>query len=107
MANADINSFSIWPVACQVVASPVGVNCEIVDHGVNGFLAADRDEWQEALAVLRDDPALRNRMGNSARKKIEQQYCLQPHRPRMLTLLESAVAKREVVVERDHNTAAD
>jgi glycosyltransferase involved in cell wall biosynthesis len=80
-------------MACgiPVVASPVGVNKEIVDHGVNGFLAETTTEWIEALRILRDNPDLRRRMGAAGRRKVEQRYCLQVTAPRLHKLILSLV----------------
>lgn len=63
-------------MACglPVIASPVGVNCEIVEHGVNGFLASTIDEWSVAIKILLDDPALRAKMGAAGRKMVEKKY---------------------------------
>lgn len=57
-----------------VVASPVGINREIVREGVNGFLAADAAAWVEALVRLHDDPALRRAMGAAGRALAEEHY---------------------------------
>ena len=57
-----------------VVISPVGVNTEIVQHGRNGFLAANTDEFVEALLELAQSPELRARMGAEARRTVEQRY---------------------------------
>ena len=46
-----------------VVASPVGMNSEVVVHGGNGFLAASDDEWHEYLLKLLESAELRRRMG--------------------------------------------
>jgi glycosyltransferase involved in cell wall biosynthesis len=46
-----------------VVASPIGMNSEVVGHGENGFLAAGEDEWFDALDRLLSDAALREAMG--------------------------------------------
>jgi glycosyltransferase involved in cell wall biosynthesis len=73
-----------------VVASPVGVNTRIVEHGVNGFLAGTQDEWVAALDALRRDPALRQRMGAAGRAKVEQEYSLETAAPRLLAMLEAA-----------------
>ncbi len=70
-----------------VVASPVGVNAELVQHGVNGFLAETNSDWVAALMTLRDDPTLRQRMGDMGRRKVMQKYCLQVTGPRMASLL--------------------
>ncbi len=63
-------------MACglPVIASPVGANCEIVEHGVNGFLASTTDEWLSAIHTLIADPALRVRMGSAGRMMVEKKY---------------------------------
>ncbi|MDU8946141.1 glycosyltransferase family 4 protein [Ovoidimarina sediminis] len=80
-------------MACglPIVASPVGVNREIVEHGVNGFLAESEAEWDAALCKLISDPDLRHRMGREGRKKVETEYSLQIQAPRVARLLRSAV----------------
>jgi len=57
-----------------VVISPVGVNKEIIEHGRNGFLAADADGYIESLLSLANSKALRRQMGAAARKTVEQSY---------------------------------
>ena len=81
-------------MACgkPVVASPVGVNSKIVDHGTNGFLARSKEEWLEALTTLRDNTELRKKLGEAGRKKVEKVYSLQVTAPRLLAILKS-VAK--------------
>ncbi|MRR34164.1 glycosyltransferase, partial [bacterium] len=80
-------------MACgrPVVASPVGVNRAIVDHGVNGFLASSHEEWVRYLARLRDDPATRGVMGMAARRTVEAEFSLRVAAPRLLELLRSAI----------------
>lgn len=80
-------------MACgiPVIASPVGVNTKIVEHGVNGFLANTTEEWVHALNTLRDNPELRLKMGRAGRAKVEAEYCLQVTAPRMLELLKGVV----------------
>lgn len=79
-------------MACglPVVASPVGVNAQIVEHGVNGFLASTPQEWEDALTTLLTDSALRARMGQAGRHKVEQEYRLQVTGPKLAHLLTSA-----------------
>ena len=76
-------------LACglPVVASPVGVNSQIVEHGVNGFLAETDAQWAAALDALLGDADLRRRMGAAGRKKVEQDYSLQVYGPRVAELL--------------------
>lgn len=76
-------------MACglPVIASPVGVNTEIIEHGVNGFLAETDEDWRTALEALVCDPALRERMGRAGREKVGNCYSLQVQGPRIADLL--------------------
>lgn len=56
------------------VVSPVGMNCEVVEHGRNGLLASTEEDWVEALSHLIEDSDLRRRLGESARVTVEQKY---------------------------------
>lgn len=80
-------------MACgkPVVASPVGVNKVLVEHGINGFLASNTIDWVNNLRRLRNAPKLRTRMGREGRSKIEREYCVQVIAPRLANLLLSAV----------------
>lgn len=61
-------------VGAPAVCSPVGMNLEVVEPGVNGFLARDEEQWSEALERLIADPALRREMGRRGREKVEKHY---------------------------------
>lgn len=69
------------------VASPVGVNAEIVQDGVTGFLAADVDAWVRALETLVTSAALRQRMGAAARADAVARYSLAHEAPRWIDAL--------------------
>jgi len=74
-----------------VVASPVGVNTEIVEHGVNGFLAQGEGPWRESLATLLADAESRRQLGRSGRKNVESRYCLQVQAPRLAKVISELV----------------
>jgi len=79
-------------MACglPVVASPVGVNRQIVEHGVNGFLAETPEQWEQALKTLLSDAGLRQRMGQEGRQKVEREFCIQVTGPTLSSLLTQA-----------------
>lgn len=83
-------------MACglPVVASPVGVNREIVEQGVNGFLSTTLEEWVQALHALSDDGGLRSRMSEAGRRKVEERYSLQVTGPRLVALLQSVIGDK-------------
>ena len=77
-------------MACclPVVASPVGVNVNIVSHGVDGFLAEGDDDWFIHLKGLLRDAALRKSMGMAGRRKVEDRFCLQATAPQLVHWLQ-------------------
>jgi len=75
--------------ALPVVASPVGVNCEIIATGENGFLAGAQEEWREALGRLIGDSELRRTFGAAGRRRAEERYSLKVHAPRLVEALRS------------------
>jgi len=80
-------------MACgiPVIASPVGINRDIVEHGVNGFLAESASEWISALKALSDSEELRASMGRKARQRVEETYCLQVTAPHLLKVLQDTM----------------
>lgn len=78
-------------LACGIptIASPVGVNSQIVIHGENGFIAADKKEWITYLRLLSKDPLLRSEMGKKGRKHIEDNYSLKSQTTSFLNLFTS------------------
>lgn len=48
-----------------------GVN-ELIDHGRNGYLAADSADMKDYLSQLRKSAALRSRIGLAAKEDIQQ-----------------------------------
>ncbi len=69
------------------VASPVGVNSEIIRHGVNGYLAADTAGWVEALERIIVNPAARSGMVQKARETVEQAFAVESSVPGLVRIL--------------------
>jgi glycosyltransferase involved in cell wall biosynthesis len=81
-------------MACglPVVVSDVGMNKQLVQEGLNGFLVRDNGGWIKALSALRDDKELCGRMGRSGRKKVEAGYSLQVAAPQLEAFIRQVVA---------------
>jgi glycosyltransferase involved in cell wall biosynthesis len=87
---------AIQCMACgvPVVAAAVGVNREIIEHGVNSMLASTRQEWIDHLSTLLTDPALRRSMAAAGRKTIEDRYSLRVTAPQLASVMSAALASR-------------
>ncbi|MCS4434571.1 glycosyltransferase family 4 protein [Aquiflexum gelatinilyticum] len=66
-------------MACglPVVASPVGMNLDVVLEGENGFFAKDEAAWEEALRALILDAVLRKKQGEKGYELIMEKYTLE------------------------------
>jgi glycosyltransferase involved in cell wall biosynthesis len=73
------------------VASPVGVNSELIQDGVNGHLASTDEEWITKLSRLIDDAEARNTLGAAGRKTIEERYSAAVWAPRVLEIIRRSV----------------
>jgi glycosyltransferase involved in cell wall biosynthesis len=82
-------------MACgvPVVAASVGVNREIIDDGVNGFLASTEAEWVEKLGRLLADSELRRRFGDAGRRTVERRYSLRVNAPTLAATLREVVER--------------
>lgn len=82
-------------MACgvPVVASAVGVNREIIEDGVNGFLASSEEEWIAKLGRLIAEPALRARFAAAGRRTIEERYSLHVNAPKLADVLQRAARR--------------
>ncbi|GAB6162752.1 glycosyltransferase family 4 protein [Desulfothermus naphthae] len=60
-----------------VIASPIGANVEVIQDGLNGFLAKDDREWILKMKRLICDQELREKMGSHGRKTVKNFYSLE------------------------------
>lgn len=83
-------------MACAkpMIASPVGVNSDIVTHGVNGFLAKTVQEWETYLLMLIGDAKLREEFGITGREKMLSHYSLQSASPIFCNIVSEALSNR-------------
>jgi glycosyltransferase involved in cell wall biosynthesis len=58
-----------------VVTDVVG-NRDVVQHGVTGFVASNMEDMAKYIAMLRDDPSLRARMGAAARASASKRFSM-------------------------------
>jgi glycosyltransferase involved in cell wall biosynthesis len=74
-------------VGVPVVCTPVGINRDLVEDGVNGYYATTPEEWEEKLSRLIGDARLRERMGMEGQRRVLNNYTLQACAPKLLSVL--------------------
>jgi glycosyltransferase involved in cell wall biosynthesis len=78
-----------------VIANPVGVQAGLVRHGETGYLATTPDEWREAVGRLTCDPALRRRMGQAGRRRVEAEFSVAAGAARWAHMLDGLERRRD------------
>lgn len=75
-----------------VVASPVGLNLDIVREGWNGYFAATPDEWLQKLTAILSSPGTAARMGIRGREDVKTRYSIERYAAEYLAVLGKASA---------------
>jgi len=75
--KCGLKGLSYMALEIPTILSPVGVNTEIIQDGVNGFLATDEEEWIEKLSLLIESEELRKNLGIKARKTVIERYSIE------------------------------
>jgi glycosyltransferase involved in cell wall biosynthesis len=76
------------------VMSPVGVNLEIIEDGVNGFLASGTEEWLLKLSLLIENPELRQELGAKARQTVIERYSVASQQDIYLSLFNKIIEEK-------------
>jgi glycosyltransferase involved in cell wall biosynthesis len=66
------------------VASPVGVNNQYIQEGVNGFLPRNNKDWEDKLSVLIENKQIREEIGRKARDIVAKNYSLEASVPKFI-----------------------
>ena len=81
-------------MAIPTICSPVGVNKEIINDGVNGFFAQTEKDWVDRIALLIEDPQLRERIGFTGRKTVEEKYSVKVNASKFLSVIQRVYDER-------------
>ncbi|HZP18376.1 MAG TPA: glycosyltransferase family 4 protein [Terriglobales bacterium] len=94
---------AIQYMACgaAVVASPVGITSDLIQHKRNGFLATSPAQWYVALEGLVRDAALRAKVAWAARRTVEKSYSLSVWGPRFVALFDQLSRRPGISEQKD------
>jgi len=91
--KCGLKALQYMALGIPTICSPVGVNSEIIQDGVNGLLAATEDEWVEKLMMLLRSAELRSRLGAAGRQTVEAKYSARSQVPQVLEVFRSVTGK--------------
>lgn len=70
------------------IASPVGINKQIVKDGITGYFANSKEEWFEKLSILLKDKKLRKQIGRESWLRANKYYSYEVNVPKFLKVVE-------------------
>jgi len=86
--KSGVKAVQYMGVGVPVVSSAVGTATDLIQDGVNGFLATSTQDWVDKLGRLIESPTLRREMGLRGRQTVETTYSIQAVAPRLIKILQ-------------------
>jgi len=77
-----------------VIASPIGVNNDIISGSCCGYLADDPEQWASSLNTLLSSADQREKFGKAGRKAVEDIYSLQVQAPILARIFNSIIKSK-------------
>lgn len=92
--KCGLKGLTYMSLQIPTVMGAVGVNAEIIEHGENGFLYSNDEEFYDALVKLIDDKELRLNMGNKGRHTVMDRYSVHANKEHYINLILSLANKK-------------
>ncbi|MCX7861608.1 MAG: glycosyltransferase family 4 protein [Bacteroidales bacterium] len=89
--KSGLKALQYMAIGIPTIATAIGANFRIIEHGVNGFLIKDNNigDWVNTILHLCSDIQLRKTIGKNARIKVIQEFSVQSNAAKYLTVLNS------------------
>jgi L-malate glycosyltransferase len=85
--KSGLKALQYMALGIPTIATNVGCNNRVIENGTSGFLVTTEQEWIQKILLLANDPSLRKRIGEAARKRVEQYYSIKANEPVYLSIL--------------------
>lgn len=88
--KCGLKGLTYMALEIPTVMSAVGVNTEIIEHGVNGLLFDNDEDFYRQLKQLIEDSALRERLGKNGRATVVEKYSVLANREKYVEVIRGA-----------------
>ena len=75
--KCGLKGLQYMALGIATLMSPVGVNADIVKHGVNGYLPKTEQDWVNQISLLIENAELRKEIAMRGKETVEKQYSVQ------------------------------
>ncbi len=86
--KCGLKGLQYMALSIPTIMSPVGVNSDIIEDGVNGLLAGSVDDWVEKLSLLIENEELRKKLGKAGRETVVRDYSVEANKEKWLSVFE-------------------
>ena len=91
--KCGLKGLQYMALGIPALMSPVGVNTDIIQHGLNGYLPENEDQWIEYISQLIESEELRSRVGKAARETVIERYSVQANQKLYLDWMNKMLLK--------------
>jgi len=97
ISTSWVEGLSVALLESQAMGIPavvrrIGPNSEVIDHGVNGFLARSEEEYVSSCKTLMEDADLRSAMGTNARAAALKRFSIEKQVEEMESVHDELIA---------------
>jgi glycosyltransferase involved in cell wall biosynthesis len=92
--KCGLKGLQYMSLAIPTLMSPVGVNDEIINDGINGFLAGEENEWMDKIIRLIDSKELREKLGKAGRQTVIAKYSVDAQKDRYLNCFNTLLGSK-------------
>lgn len=82
--KCGLKGLQYMALSIPTIMSPVGVNSDIIQDGVNGFLASTKEEWVKKITQLVESPSLRETIGHAGYKTVLDNYSVEANKEKYI-----------------------
>jgi len=93
--KASYKALEYMASGLPVVASPIGMNNEVILDGVNGFLPKSLDAWFDVLCMLIESHILRGKIGSKGFDVVRERFSLEECYKKLKRIIEMDVLVSE------------
>ncbi len=93
LGKSGLKALQYMALAIPTVATAIGANFRVIDHGRSGLLVTTEDEWFEALSRLLEDTQLRKSLGEAGRETVVNRFSIRANQATYLSILHRALTE--------------
>lgn len=90
--KSGLKAIQYMAMGIPTIATAIGTNFRVMEDGVSGFLVKNEDEWVERIVSLANNPDLRRRVGEQARRQVEDKFSIRANKKIYIDILDRVSA---------------